>query len=233
MEKLNGEELSRLRLIKNNVLIHLPKDVDSKDRQLSSGIVASFIYSDKEKYAPVFGTVCKRTSQSNLRDGDQVFFHYLCYGNAQHTTESFRNGHYDGTKIALECEGEKFLLMAETEIFFAKRDDRYIAMNDNVLLRAIKKDLHQEELKDAKGYSLGKVWVSDTTSSMIVNTEVQEPYRLDIAEVVATPEGLGIKSGDIIYPDKHWDIPLEYDILQTIGETLYYIKKEVIFAKKN
>jgi hypothetical protein len=184
-------------------------------------------------YAPVFGEVFKRGKKSDLRDGDQVFFHYLCYGNAQHTPESFKNGHYDGTKIALECEGEKYLLMAESEVFFAKRGDRFVAMNDNVILRSVKKDMHEETLRDSKGIQVGKIWVSDTTAT-IIQPEVGEQYRMDIAEVVAAPENCyWLKAGDIIYPDQHWNVPLEYSILETIGETLYYIKVDVILAKRN
>lgn len=232
MENLTRSELDRLQLIGNNILIHLPSDVDDKNKTLQSGIVASFIYSDKEKYAPVFGSVYKRNSKSVLRDGDQVFFHYLCYGNANHSAESFHNGHYDGTKMTLECEGEKYLLMAETEVFFAKRGKRFVALNDIILLRSIPKQLQEEILKDTKGYQVGKIWVTDATAQIAI-ADVAEPYRLDIAEVVACPEGCGVRVGDIIYPDKHWDIPVEYQILETIGETLYRIHKDVILAKQN
>jgi co-chaperonin GroES (HSP10) len=232
MEKLTRKELERLILIGNKVIIKLPAETDDKNRELKSGIIASFIYADKEKYAPVFGHVYKRGKKSQLRDGDHVFFHYLCYDNAKHSFESFNNGHYDGTKMTFECEGEKYLLMEETEIFFAKRGQRYVAMNNNVLLRSIPKDLKEEILRDTKGYQVGRIWVTDATAQIAI-ADVEEPYRMDIAEVVAAPEGIGVRVGDIIYPDKHWDVPIEYDILETIGEKIYRIHKDVILAKKN
>lgn len=234
METITKDELSRLRLFGKNVLIQLPEDTDNKERELKSGISVSFIYSDKEKYAPVQGIVVRRSPKLEiLRDGDHVFFHYLCWGNAQHTAEQLKNGHYDGTKIALECEGTKYLLLSETEIMFAKRGERFVSMNDYLLLRAIPKGLREEIIKDARGYNVGKVWVSDSTSSSsIVMPDVTEPYRLDIAEVVCCPEGMGCRVGDIIYPDRHFDVPLEYDILQTLDERIFYTHKDVILGKK-
>lgn len=234
METITKDELSRLRLFGKNVLIQLPEDTDNKERELKSGIVASFIYSDKEKYAPVQGIVYKRSPKLEiLRDGDHVFFHYLCWGNAQHTAEQLKNGHYDGTKIGLECEGVKYLLMSETEIMFAKREERFISVNDYLLLRGIPKPLREEIIKDARGYNVGKVWVSDSTSTAnIVMPDVMEPYRMDIAEVVACPEDCYVRPGDIVYPDKHWNVPLEYDILQTEKETIFYVHKDVILGKQ-
>lgn len=234
METITKEELSRLRLFGKNVLIQLPEDTDNKERELKSGISVSFIYSDKEKYAPVQGIVVRRSPKLEiLRDGDHVFFHYLCWGNAQHTAEQLKNGHYDGTKIALECEGTKYLLMSETEIMFAKRGERFVSMNDYLLLRGIPKGLREEIIKDARGYNVGKVWVSDSTSSSsIVMPDVSEPYRLDIAEVVATPENVGLKPGDFIYPMKHWDVPVHYDILNDMDETLFYTHLDVILGIK-
>ena len=231
MEELTRNELDRLTLIGNNVIVKLPADTDDKNKTLTSGIVASFIYSDKEKYAPVFGTVYKRGKKSQLRDGDQVFFHYLCWDNAKHSAESFKNGHYDSTKIALQCEGHKYLLMSESEIFFAKRDETFISMNDTVLLRGIKKDLREEVLKDARGLQVGKVWVSDSTGAIAL-PDISEQYRDDIAEVVCAPEG-ELKKGDIVYPDKYWSVPLEYEILKTVGEELFYVKLDVVLAHKN
>lgn len=234
METITKEEFNRLKLFGRNVLIQLPDDTDNKERELKSGIVASFIYSDKEKYAPVQGVVVKRSPKLEiLRDGDHVFFHYLCWGNAQHTPEQFKNGHYDGTKIGLECDGVKYLLMSETEIMFAKRGERFVSMNDYLLLRAIPKGLREEIIKDARGLNVGKVWIGDSTSSAnIVMPDVSEPYRLDIAEVVACPEDMGVRVGDVIFPDKHFDVPLEYDILQTLDERIFYTHKDVILGKK-
>ncbi len=233
MENLTRLELEKLKLFGNRVLIKLPAETDSKNQTLKSGLVASFIYSDKEAYAPVQGIVYKRSPTLEvLRDGDHVFFHYLCWGNANHSDESFKNGHYDGTKIALECEGEKYLLMSDTEIFFAKRGDRYVCMNDYLLLRGIPKDLKEEILRDSRGLQVGKAMISATQNGLVTALETQEPYRLDLAEVAACPDGLGVKAGDIVWPDLSWDIPLEYNILQTLGETLYYVNKEVIFGRK-
>lgn len=233
MEYLTIEELEGLKLIGRNILIRLPDNTDEKERELKSGITASFIYSDKEKYAPVQGVVHKRSPNLEvLRDGDHVFFHYLCWGNAQHTAEQFKNGHYDGTKTAIECQGTKFLLMSETEVFFAKRSDRYVCMNNYLLLRSIPLELKEEILKDANGVQIGKVLIGSSENGLVTKVNTAEPYRLDIAEVVACPDGVGVKAGDIIYPDKHWDVQLEYDILQTLGETLYYVHKDVIFGKR-
>lgn len=232
MEKITKEEFERLRLFGRNVLIQLPSETDEKERTLKSGIAVSFIYSDKEKYAPVQGVIVKRSPKLEvLRDGDHVFFHYLCWGNAQHTAEQIHNGHYDGTKIALECDGTKYLLMSETEIFFAKRGERFISVNDYLLLRAIPKNLKEEILKDARGYNVGKVWTSDATATIVL-PDMDVEYRLDIAEILCCPDGVGLKPGDIIYPDKHFDVPLEYDILQTLNEKVFYTHLDVILAKQ-
>jgi iron only hydrogenase large subunit-like protein len=154
-----------------------------------------------------------------LQDGDHVFFHYLCWGNAQHTPEQFKNGHYDGTKIGIECEGVKYLLMSETEVFFAKRAERFISVNDYLLLRAIPKEVKEEILRDARGYNVGKVSISKESGGLITEINKEENYRLDIAEVVACPDGCFVRPGDIVYPDKHWDCPLEYEILETLSGT--------------
>lgn len=233
MEKLTKEELSRLKLFGRNILIQLPPETDDTARTLKSGIVASFIYSDKEKYAPVQGVVVKRSPMlTTLRDGDHVFFHYLCWGNAQHTDEQFRNGHYDGTKIGIECEGVKYLLMSETEVFFAKRGERFVSVNDYLLLRSIPKEIKEELLKDARGYTVGKVNISETQNGLVTGINTEENYRLDIAEVVCVPEDMGVRVGDIIFPEIHWDVPIEYDVLETVGETLYYTHRDIILAKR-
>jgi len=231
--ELTRVELDRIKLTGDNILIHLPAETDDKNQTLKSGLVASFLYSDKEKYAPVQGIVVKRSGKNDIvQDGDTAFFHYLNWGNAQQSFESFNNGHYDGTKLAITCGADKYLIMRESELFFAKRGDRYIGLNDIVILRAIPKELKQELIKDMAGNEVGKVFIEENGGlvSAICGTE---NYRLDLAEVVCCPEGLGIKVGDIIFPDKNWDVPLEYEILETIGETLYYVKADVILDQQN
>ena len=229
--KITREDLNRLELIGDNVLIKLPWDAGEKNQETKLGITLSFIYSDKEKYAPVYGTIVKHYEGAQVKEGDQVFFHYLCWNNSLHTAESWFNGHYDGTKTALICETEKYLLMSEAELFFAKRGDGYVCMNDYLLLKGIPKKTRKETVTDSTTGQSWNVYVSDSTAgNTILTPELKESHRTDIAEVIIAPEDMELPKGAIVYCEKDWDVPLEYDVLETLGETIYRVHRDVVLG---
>lgn len=219
--------MEKLKLNRNKVLIELPSYANEKVREHKSGLMINFAFSAEEVYAPVHGIIVnKGISVDEVELGDQVFFHFLSYINAKNTPEQLKKGHYDPSKTTWDEDGKRYLLMPVDELIMAKRGEQIIALNNYVLLKAIPLKLKEEYYTDHLGIKT-KLVIQDN-DSLIAEAAPSVTYRTDIAEVYSAQPHTGLKKGQIVYPHKDWDVPLEYDMLQELNETLYYVHFDVI-----
>lgn len=220
-----------MKLLRDNVILELPPETGSHERQHKSGITLSFSLSDEEKYAPVSGIVRQKGRLcDDLNIGDKVYYHYLSYLNAQNTLQQYDKGHFDPYKTTWKDEGKHWLLMPSIELICVERDGELIALNQYVLLKSISKNLTTGRLKGYRGENLGEYQVqNENATAVIILPEFGEKYRTDIAEVVS---GKGFQKGQVVYLYPEWDVPLERDILDLMPEPVYYTNSDTIIGIK-
>lgn len=221
-------DLTEIEPLGNYVLLELEDDAGNQDQRRKSGIWLSFTLQKEEVYAPVYGKVLKLgESVSQVELGDKCFFHYLSYENGKHTNDKWQRGIYFPEVHSFEQGEKKYLVIREQDLLFAVRKEEIIALNENVILRSIPLELQPVEVPFYKEKSA----IIYTSSSTIIQSKGAKDYRTDIAEVVAVPKEVDLKKGDIVYPDKDWDVNAEYEILSTLDFPIFYIHKDYIGGK--
>lgn len=229
---LTQSEYESLKPIKDYVVIKLPEHTGKAVHEHKSGFLISSTFSSDETYSPCHGTIVKKSDSINRRveEGDTVFFHYLCYINARNTKDQQKNGGTDNTKSLFEYGGNLYLIMDISNVYFVKRGEELISINDFVLLKPIPKKLEKHEITI---HGKTTTILSEKLSEGIISAGQNEgAYRTDIAEVLSAPEDCNLVKGDIVVPPKDWDVPLEYDMIAILKEPVYFLDKEYAYNIK-
>ena len=181
---------------------------------------------DKDKYNAVTGTVIalpprmpkdkvtKKIVTCDVRVGDKVWFHYLTLANAAKW--------HDSGCLQENSDDDRWASIPYDTIFFALRDEKMVMVNDWVLIEPIK-----VQSENVDGVNID---VKQTRRRGIVILNTSE-YEKTHGIVHAAPDGTEISQGDIVFWDKESDVPLEYDLNQTMPTKLYRMKYADIFAK--
>lgn len=225
-------EYNAIKPLYNYVVIKLPDHTNKAVHAHKSGLLISSNFSSDETYSPCYGTIEKigHSVDRRVEKGDTVFFHYLCYINARNTKEQVKNGATDNSKSLFEFNGNVYLIMGIDNVYFVKRGDEFISINDQVLLKPIPKNLTKHEITVHGHTSI--ILAEEIGSGLISVAQSSKAYRTDVAEVLSAPDDCNLVKGDIIFPPKDWDVPLEYDMIAVLKEPVYFLDKEYAYNIK-
>lgn len=226
------QDFNSLRPINTNVVIKLPKHTGETVHEHKSGLLINSAFSSDETYSPCHGVIVKKGNDVDRRvqEGDTVFFHYLCYINARNTKEQQKNGGYDPSKSLFEYGGDIYLIMGIDNVYFVKRGEELVSINDFVLLKPIPKNLSKHDVTINNHTTT--ILVEEFDGGIVGAPQTAKAYRTDVAEVISAPEDCNLIKGDIIAPPKDWDVPLEYDMIAVLKEPVYFLDKEYAYNIK-
>lgn len=205
-------------LLRKDILVKLPQSTDDVAVMQRSGIYISTL-AHKEKYNPTHGTVVQIASEvEKAQVGDEVFFGNHLWDVAKRrafgdSDERFK-GHYVPDKVfAIKENGESYMILPEWMLYFLKRGEELIGMNQYVIAEPIEK----EKL---------------TTESGLVLVDLEEEmYQKDKYRVFLAPEG-ELQKGDVVHTLRHCDIVVEEELNAPILPSKYFfIELDDIIAK--
>ena len=252
MERIDIEKLCP---INNQVLIRVEHDIESV--KLRSGLELKLDASyDQFAHSPSEGVVVAlpqelrygkmktvslpHLTEQELKLGDTVIFHYLCFHNAVHNTKS-GNGKYfvqDG-KIHLFVSYDQIFLatretglenhqFSEEEVYANSviRDDeakwkKVIMLNGFVLVEPVKADNVLENsgiIIPAYIIRDEKAKLSDRLGIVRYLGSLNKEYKFG----GYPPDPEGLKSGDVIIMEKMCDTPLQYPMHNTFNKEVDY-----------
>lgn len=212
---------------RNHILVKLPAEINAI--KTKSGIELSIDTTwHPEQFQPVYGEVVALPEQKlNLKVGDRVYFFYLTILNAKEC--SHEGMYYE------EGQGEskeRFAVIPVSSLFFAiwyltierEKDDRqqFEMFNDTVLVQPI---LLDQQVEHIEGYGN---FVADSTynspNGLIISAPEKELVDIDkikkyddqMGIVAHAKPGCGVEPGDTILFSAESDVPVEFDLIQTL-----------------
>lgn len=234
MIKITTKEIHLIKCIPNRVLVKLTRKEDELD--LGSGkkifIDPSFA---REMHTPTVGivvafpeildsSIMPWKTKCELQKNDYVVFSYESSINALQE---------DTSRLYIDEKNDVYIMIDYEDLFVAKRAGKIIPLNGYVLCTPL-------PIEDVK---TNKIVIPDIIKrkrsdkfAMIahIGTRCEEYYngQGEVRPELYDPEFIG-NVGDKIIFDKNSDIPLEYELHQTLGgrkETFYRVRRCYIKA---
>jgi len=186
----------KLELLRDDILLKLPSFTEEITRPTSSGFEFSTLKS--QTYDPVSGVVLKHSDNCNhVQTGDTVFFQIFTFTNAKERCYGDDNPDFDEykpfTHYAWKQNGEWFMIIRESSLYFALRGQDIVPLNGYTLARPIEK---------AERYS------NVSTTGLLSVDIAKENYKANQAIVFRSTNPL-LKEGNTIQTLRHCDILLE------------------------
>lgn len=197
------------------LLLELPSETEEDLTKMKSGLY--LMKREKDKYVPTHGKVIKSTSETVFID-DEVFFGNHVWGAAKFT--AFGDPERPGVPLPSAYfaikEGDKYyLLIPDNRLYFLKRGETIIVLNNHVIAEPIK--------REQKIYS--GIIIVDLQPEDYINNK----YRVFLA-----PEESGLHKGDVIDTLNHCDIEVENPLNNPIlPNRFFFIELDDILAKED
>tara|TARA_R110000751_G_scaffold262043_2_gene361289 strand:+ start:1117 stop:1803 length:687 start_codon:yes stop_codon:yes gene_type:complete len=181
----------------------------------TSGIVSvvpESLYYDKEDVG-CFNSVEFLTDIS-IKVGDKVFFHYLQINLAinQHRI--------------IEEDGKFFIFIKYDSLFMSIRDEKVVMHNGWMLLKPVDRAVDE---------------ASKINRRLPKDRQTHDPLKGEIAFLGdpvkeyfwgndETDEGIDVKKGDVVIYLPHSDIPLEYNMHQSLDEKYFRVQRKELLS---
>lgn len=216
MIKIKKEEVSRMKLMANKVLVKPSREMDELILSENDKIFIDPAFA-QEKHAPTRAIVQNVCPDLNLTSmlwntsielipGDEVIYSFEaamdCIGD-------------DDSRIFIDEKMDKYFIIDYSDIFLAKRNGDIIPINGYVLCEPLEEEITSkiqlpDFLRKTRSDKFGKVAYLgkrnteyyEGTGRMVVRQDLKDPYEVSV--------------GDIIIFDKNCDLPVEYDLHQSI-----------------
>lgn len=221
------------KMLRNDVLVKLPKYTEETTRKLSSGLYISALQ-EAQRYAPTHGEVVSIGSCKHVKIGDNVFFGNHLWKNAKdrafgNDDERFKKMYFGHEVFAIKEDDCYFMVIPEKYVLFIKRGDEIIPINDYIIAVPVEKGTVEESVEvggvntKINGYQKGLLLVVDLG---------EEKYKVNMAKIFAAPVDSELKKDDIVHTLKHCDIFVENDMNNPIlPEKYFFIENDDILAK--
>jgi hypothetical protein len=217
MIKLNKQEILGLKLQPNKVLVKPSRAIDE----------LLFVDGQKlfiehkvapEMHAPTRGTIaniCKELDFYNMpwltsieaRIGDEVISSY------ESILYCFNDG--DSSRTFIDENNDKYFLLDYSDLFISIRNDEVIPLNGYVICEPVEETVQStlfipDQLKRFKSDKFGKVVHIGSVNKEYYITNGNKDIRHDLKDASE------VSIGDIVIFDKNCDLPLEYDLHQSL-----------------
>lgn len=146
----------------------------------------------------------------DVQVGDEVYFHYLSSGKAVKG------------RMTYEVDGKRCIFIPYDKLFFAKRGDDVIMLNGWMLVEPIEDTIDTTLVipDTMRGHSkkIGKI--------KHCGSHVRKyKFYPDVCE-----HNITVADGDRVIFTKHSDIPVEYDLHNTLGTKVFRMQRKDIIA---
>lgn len=217
MIKLNKHEILRLKLMANKVLVKPSREIDELIFTDGQKI---FIESKAapEMHAPTRGTIVNICETLNYyampwltdieaKRGDEVISSY------ESILYCFNDG--DTSRTFVDENNDKYFLLDYSDLFIAIRDNEVIPLNGYAICEPIEESVSSsflipDELKRFRSDKFGRVAYLGSANREYYITNGNKDIRHDLVDAK------DVSVGDVVIFDKNCDLPLEYDIHQSL-----------------
>lgn len=205
--------IAKLKLKPKHVLLEMPAETEQEVVQMNNGLYLKKL--GDAKYAPTHGVVITTTADSILV-GDTVFFGNHVWAAAKRT--AFGDPESKGVPLpsayfALIEDGRYYLIIPENRLYFIKRGEDIIVLNNHVIAEPIKK---QQEIR----------------SGLLIVDLKEEDYVEDTYRVFLAPKDSGLECGDVVTTLRHCDIEVENRLQNPVlPDKFFLIEADNIVAK--
>lgn len=216
MIKIKKHEILGMRLMDNKILVKPNREMD--ELLLTEG---NKIYIDpsfaQEKHVPTSGeviNVCKKLNDFQMhwktsievKSGDLVFYSF----------EAAYDCLNDTGKIFVDENNTKYFLLDYFDLFVAKRGEEIIPVNGYVLCEPVEEELTSkiqlpEFLKRTRSDKFGRVVYLGARNTEYYLGNGKKEVRHDLKDCHE------IAVGDVVLFDKNCDLPVEYDLHQSLA----------------
>lgn len=205
--------ITQLKLKPKHVLLEMPSETEEEVVKMRSGLYLKKL--GDARYAPTHGTVLTTTAE-NVRIGDVVFFGNHVWGAAKRTAfgdPESKDTPLPSAYFALVEEGKYYLIIPENRLYFIKRGEDIIVLNNHVIAEPIKRE---QEIR----------------SGLIIVDLKEDDYIPDLYKVFIAPPDSGLERGDVVNTLIHCDIEVENRIQNPLlPDRFFLIESENIVAK--
>ena len=230
--KISTEHLMSISVI-NFALIRITR----KNNEIEYGSLKLYYdnsFKDEEN-APVTGEViappraltygpegCFNETEMEIKKGDQVWFHYLCYINAKPGNNS-AGGRY----FTIEGDSAEYILVKYDQMYLAKRGEEIIPLNGH----AIVEPLPAEDMWESKVLIVpeisNKIYKRSETFGTVkyLGAPVKKYKDPNIP-----PDDLQLKVGNVVAIEVFADIPIETELHQVLPKTYFRVLRKDILG---
>lgn len=205
--------IKTLKLKPRHVLLEMPIETDQEVVKMNNGLYLKKL--GDARYAPTHGQVISTTAP-NVFEGDTVFFGNHVWLAAKRTAfgdPEAKGVYMPSAYFALEEGGKYYLIIPENRLYFIKRGDDIIVLNNHVIAEPIKKK-------------------QEVVSGLIIVDLKEEDYVEDRYRVFMAPKGSDLEPGDVVTTLRHCDIEVENRLQNPVlPDRFFLIEQDNIVAK--
>jgi hypothetical protein len=217
MIKLNKHEILRLKLMANKVLVKPSREIDELLFTDGQKIFIEHKVAP-EMHAPTRGTIVNICKELNFyampwlttieaKIGDEVISSY------ESILYCFNDG--DSSRTFVDENNDKYFLLDYSDLFIAIRDNEVIPLNGYVICEPMEESVKStlfipDQLKKFNSDKFGKVAYIGSVNKEYYITNGNKDIRHDLKDAA------DVSVGDIVIFDKNCDLPLEYDLHQSL-----------------
>ena len=217
MIKLNKHEILGLKLRPNKVLVKPSREIDELLFVDGQKIFIEHKVAP-EMHAPTRGTIVNICKELNFfampwltsieaKVGDEVISSY------ESILYCFNDG--DTSRTFIDENNDKYFLLDYSDLFIAIRNNEVIPLNGIVICEPVEETISAsvlipESLRRLRSDKFGKVAFIGSANKEYYITNGNKDFRHDLKDAT------NVSVGDIIIFDKNCDLPLEYDLHQSL-----------------
>jgi hypothetical protein len=186
-------------LLRDLILIEVPKD--SREYTMENG-EKLLLHTDKKDdmlMQDSDGVVVKIGEKvKSVQVGDNVLYHYLLLNKGRDTPNS--------EILTFKYNDTTYLLISETQIFFAIRSGEYISLNGWYLVDGVSNDAKEIEL------NVGKAFGNVLQHGIV--TLAKQDYKTDRCLIVCAPKESQYQNGEVVMTFGTWDVPIKSETMR-------------------